>query len=227
MPNCGEAEVIPEAAPWAMGAIVTLLYLASLVQAARSPDLPDDIDVDRPQALEVWATVRAGLHFLVPIGTLIWCLMVEELSPGLSAFWATATIMAIVVTQRPLIALFRKQDVATAAWIGARDLVDGFNLGARGMIGIAVATATAGIVVGTVTLTGMGLMMTDFVEFLSGGNVIVMLLLTAVICLLLGMGIPTTANYILVATLMAPVIVELGAQAGLRSEEHTSELQSH
>ncbi len=83
------------------------------------------------------------------------------------------------------------------------------------MIGIAVATATAGIVVGTVTLTGMGLMMTDFVEFLSGGNVILMLLLTAVICLLLGMGIPTTANYILVATLMAPVIVELGAQAGL------------
>jgi TRAP transporter 4TM/12TM fusion protein len=141
--------------------------------------------------------------------------MVEELSPGLSAFWATAAIMAIVVTQRPLIALFRKQDVAAAAWIGARDLVDGFNLGARGMIGIAVATATAGIVVGTVTLTGMGLMMTDFVEFLSGGNVIVMLLLTAVICLLLGMGIPTTANYILVATLMAPVIVELGAQAGL------------
>ena len=83
------------------------------------------------------------------------------------------------------------------------------------MIGIAVATATAGIVVGTITLTGLGLMMTDFVEFVSAGNVMVMLILIAVISLILGMGIPTTANYILVATLMAPVVVELGAQAGL------------
>jgi hypothetical protein len=83
------------------------------------------------------------------------------------------------------------------------------------MIGIAIATATAGIVVGTVTLTGLGLMMTEFVEFVSGGNVIIMLLLIGVISLILGMGIPTTANYILVATLMAPVVVELGAQAGL------------
>jgi hypothetical protein len=58
-------------------------------------------------------------------------------------------------------------------------------------------------------------MMTEFVEFISGGNVIVMLLLIALISLVLGMGIPTTANYILVATLMAPVVVELGAQAGL------------
>jgi hypothetical protein len=83
------------------------------------------------------------------------------------------------------------------------------------MIGIAIATATAGIVVGTVTLTGLGLMMTEFVEFISGGNVIAMLLLIAAISLVLGLGIPTTANYILVATLMAPVVVELGAQAGL------------
>ena len=95
------------------------------------------------------------------------------------------------------------------------DLVDGLALGARNMIGIAVATATAGIVVGTITLTGLGLMMTEFVEFVSGGNVIVMLVLIAAISLVLGMGIPTTANYILVATLMAPVVVELGAQAGL------------
>src|SRR5690606_15479689 len=78
-----------------------------------------------------------------------------------------------------------------------------------------VATATAGIVVGTVTLTGLGLMLTDFVEYISGGNVMLLLFLVAVVSLVLGMGIPTTANYILVATLMAPVIVELGAQAGL------------
>ena len=83
------------------------------------------------------------------------------------------------------------------------------------MIGIAVATATAGIIVGTVTLTGVGLKLTEFVEFISGGYLALMLIFTAIISLILGMGLPTTANYIVVATLMAPVIVELGAQNGL------------
>ncbi|MCV5371730.1 TRAP transporter large permease subunit, partial [Escherichia coli] len=85
----------------------------------------------------------------------------------------------------------------------------------RNMIGIGVATAAAGTVVGVVTLTGIGLVMTDFVEFISGGSVILMLLFTAVISLILGMGLPTTANYIVVSTLMAPVIVTLGAAHGL------------
>ncbi len=83
------------------------------------------------------------------------------------------------------------------------------------MVGIGVATACAGIVVGTITLTGLGLRMTDFVEFVSQGNVILMLVFTAFVCLVLGMGVPTTANYILVATLIAPVIVELGARSDL------------
>ena len=83
------------------------------------------------------------------------------------------------------------------------------------MVGVAVATATAGIIVGTVSLTGIGLVMTEIVELVSGGNLLVMLLLTAVICLILGMGLPTTANYIVVATLMAPVIVELAAKSDL------------
>jgi len=83
------------------------------------------------------------------------------------------------------------------------------------MIGIGVATAAAGIVVGTVTLTGIGLVMTEFVEFISGGQLLLMLVFTALISLILGMGLPTTANYIVVSTLMAPVIVTLGAEAGL------------
>jgi len=83
------------------------------------------------------------------------------------------------------------------------------------MIGIGVATAAAGVVVGTVTLTGVGLVMTEFVEFISAGNLMLMLIFTAFISLLLGMGLPTTANYIVVSTLMAPVIVTLGAESGL------------
>ena len=95
------------------------------------------------------------------------------------------------------------------------ELMDGLVAGSRNMIGIGVATATAGIIVGAVTLTGIGLVMTEFVEFVSGGNVLLMLLFTAAISLLLGMGLPTTANYIVVSTLMAPVIVTLGAESGL------------
>ena len=83
------------------------------------------------------------------------------------------------------------------------------------MVSIAVATATAGIIVGTITLTGLGFRMTDLVELVSGGSVLLMLLFTAFVCLVLGLGVPTTANYILVASLMAPVIVELGAQSGV------------
>jgi hypothetical protein len=98
---------------------------------------------------------------------------------------------------------------------GLRELLDGLIAGARNMIGVGVATAAAGIVVGTVTLTGIGLVMTEFVEFISGGNLMLMLLFTAFISLILGMGLPTTANYIVVSTLMAPVIVTLGAQSGL------------
>jgi hypothetical protein len=83
------------------------------------------------------------------------------------------------------------------------------------MAAVGIATATAGIIVGTVALTGIGLVMTEIVEAVSGGNLIIMLVMTAVICLILGMGMPTTASYVVVATLMAPVLVELAAQNDL------------
>jgi TRAP transporter 4TM/12TM fusion protein len=204
------------AAPMLLAIAGVALYVLTLWYAARFPDLEfDDPNAPIVQLPRAWDVTRTGLDFLIPIVVLLWCLMVAQMSPGLSAFWATVTIIGIVVTRRPLLALFRGQKIASAIRAAADDLIDGLALGSRNMIGIAVATATAGIVVGTITLTGLGLMMTELVEFISGGNVILMLMLIAAISLVLGMGIPTTANYILVATLMAPVVVELGAQAGL------------
>ena len=203
------------AAPWAVGAVVLVLYLVSLQQAARCPDLPEDIDVDNPNPPDTWPTVRAGLHFLIPIGMLIWCLMVEEMSPALSAFWAIVALIVLMLTQRPLTLALRRQPLGTDWQRGAREVIGGMTDGSRNMIGIGVATATAGVIVGGITLTGLGLRMTDFVEFVSQGNVMVMLLFIAFVCLVLGLGVPTTANYVLVATLMAPVVVELGAQSGL------------
>ena len=207
--------VLGAAAPYATAAVVVGLYLFSIFQAARSPDLPDDIDVDNPKPLQTWPTVRAGLHYLMPIGVLIWCLMVEEMSPALSAFWAVVVLVVLMATQRPLIEFFRGQRSEGAWTSGLRSVVDGFNDGSRNMIGIGVATATAGIIVGAITLTGLGLRMTEFVEFVAQGNVMAMLFFIAFVCLVLGLGVPTTANYVLVATLMAPVVVELGAQSGL------------
>lgn len=204
------------AAPWIVGGLLLALHVALLRIAARYPDLPDSIDVDNPVLPDTWPTVRAGLHFLIPIGTLIWCLMIEEMSPALSAFWATMALIALMLTQRPLIALFRGNGrLGEAFAAGWREVVGGLNDGARNMIGIGIATGTAGIIVGGITLTGLGFRMTDFVEVVSQGNVFIMLLFTAFVCLVLGIGVPTTANYILVASLMAPVIVELGAQNGL------------
>ena len=207
--------VMGAAAPYAVSAVVLALYLFSVKQAAGCPDLPDDIDIEHPKALETWPTVRAGLHYLMPIAMLIWCLMVEEMSPSLSAFWAVTTLVVLMLTQRPLIALFRRASTAGTWLAGWNSVVGGFNDGSRNMIGIGVATATAGVIVGAITLTGLGLRMTEFVEFVAQGNVMVMLLFIAFVCLVLGLGVPTTANYVLVATLMAPVVVELGAQSGL------------
>ena len=203
------------AAPWIVGGIVMAMYLFATWMAARSPDLPDDIDIENPQALDTWPAVKAGLHFLLPIGMLIWCLMVEEMSPSLSAFWAIVMLIVLMASQRPLIDFFRGTKTPKAWTSGLWSVLHGFNDGSRNMIGIGVATATAGIIVGAITLTGLGLRMTEFVEFVSQGNVMVMLLFIAFVCLVLGLGVPTTANYVLVATLMAPVVVELGAQAGM------------
>jgi TRAP transporter 4TM/12TM fusion protein len=205
------------AAPWILGFLLLALYIASIRVAANCPDLPQDIDVNNPVLPQTWPTVKAGMHFLIPFGVLIWCLMIEELSPALSAFWATLILIILMVTQKPLITFFRRRQARIAGELveGAREVVLGMADGARNMIGIAIATGTAGIIVGGITLTGLGLRMTEFVEFVSMGNVMIMLLFTAFVCLVLGLGVPTTANYILVATLMAPVIVELGAQSGL------------
>ncbi|PHQ24247.1 C4-dicarboxylate ABC transporter [Marinobacter guineae] len=209
--------VFGDAAAWVLGPALLAIYIGLVGYAAQFPDLEEDDPADAMDKLPpLGRTVKTGLYYLLPVVVLIWCLTVERFSPQLSAFWATMLMVFIVVTQVPLKNLFRKKGKLPAAFKqGGVDVVRSLATGARNMIGIGVATATAGIVVGTVTLTGVGLVMAQFVEFISGGNLMLMLIFTAVISLILGMGLPTTANYIVVSTLMAPVIVTLGAQSGL------------
>ncbi|EMQ2877771.1 TRAP transporter permease [Vibrio navarrensis] len=204
------------ATPIVMTALLMSYVLLLKVSANHSKDGAIEIDAELTEVPDPGPTIKSGLHFLLPIVVLVWCLTVERFSPGLSAFWATVFMIFILITQRPLTAwLTKSDDLTEQTKAGFVDLAESLVSGARNMIGIGVATAAAGTVVGVVTLTGIGLVMTDFVEFISGGSVIMMLVFTAVISLILGMGLPTTANYIVVSTLMAPVIVTLGAQHGL------------
>ncbi|WP_027237648.1 TRAP transporter permease [Leisingera caerulea] len=208
---------MPDASGLTLSALVVTAYIALLWLAAGVDDLvPDDpnaAEVELPVVAEIY---KAGLHYLLPIIVLVYFLMIEQKSPGLSAFWATALLFVILVTQKPLKAIFRGQsDMANAFMEGVSDLWHGLIDGARNMIGIALATATAGVIVGTVTLTGVGQVMSELVEFISGGNLILMLVMVGILSLVLGMGLPTTANYIVVSSLMAGVVVELGAQSGL------------
>jgi len=189
--------------------LIAVSYFVLVYFSSKVPDLPEDDIENLPQ---VGATVKAGLHYLLPIVVLVWLLTVERLSPDLSAFWASIFMIFIVLTQKPLMDFFRGKDkIFTRVKESLIDLEVGLINGAKNMIGIGVATAVAGLIVGTVTLTGIGQVVIGLVETVSGGNIFIILLLTAIISLILGMGLPTTANYIVVSSLMAPVIVSLGA----------------
>ncbi|WP_373820275.1 TRAP transporter permease [Glaesserella sp.] len=199
--------------------LLAIVYILLIKRVASFPELemddPNSPVVELPRRKP---TVNAGLHFLLPVVVLMWCLMVEQLSPGLSAFWGTMALAVILITQRPLLNFFRKgpasNNIALAKQ-GVKELIDGLESGARNMIGIGIATATAGIIVGAVSLTGFGVQLSSIIEMLSMGNILLMLILVALFSLILGMGLPTTANYIVVSSLMAIVIVEVGKQNGL------------
>jgi TRAP transporter 4TM/12TM fusion protein len=201
-----------------IGVLLAAVYLGLLKVAASVPVLPpEDPNAPLESLPETRAVLLSGLHFLLPVVVLVWCLMIERLSPGLSAFWGSVMLIIILLTQRPLLSWMRhdgSHDHGTFV-DGVIDLREGLIAGARNMIGIGIATAAAGIIVGAVSQTGVGLVLADLVELLSMGNLLLMLVLVAVFSLILGMGLPTTANYIVVSSLLAPVVVALGQQNGL------------
>ena len=204
-----------DAAVWVIAALMAVAYVAAVRFAAQGPDLEMSLESMEhlPPTKEIFKT---GIHYIMPILLLMYLLMIERKSPGLSAFWSTVAMLVILLTQNPLKAFFRRQGaIGDHLREGLSDIAEGLIAGARNMIGLACAMGVAGIIVGAVTLTGIGQVMAEFVEFLSGGNLLAMLFFVALISIVLGMGLPTTANYIVVSSLMAGVVVELGAQNGL------------
>lgn len=210
-------DLLGVSAIWLLIPLLLVGYVLAIRDVSRQPEIDlTKADIKTLVVPRFLPTFRSGTHYLLPVVALLWCLVAEGMSPGLSAFWAMVAVALVLGTQKPLLAYFKGQPQPLAHVAeGLREVVDGLILGARNMVGIGVATACAGIIVGTVSLTGIGLQMTELVETISGGSLILMLVFTAFVSLVLGMGLPTTANYIVVSALAAPVIVELGAQNGL------------
>ena len=133
--------------------------------------------------------------------------------PELAAFRAILVLSVIMLLQHPIKARVRGEPLWPAFKEGINDILVSLADGARNMAGVAMATAAAGIIVGVVAL-GLGGLITQIIDVLSMGNIFLMLVITAGASLLIGMGLPTTATYIVMASLTAPAIVTLGGMQG-------------
>jgi TRAP transporter 4TM/12TM fusion protein len=159
-------------------------------------------------------TLLRGIHFLIPMFYLIYELMILRHSPELAAYRAILVLAALIVIQNLVKAYIAKESLLGAIKLSLRQLWDALVAGGRNMMGIGVAVSAAGIIVGVVAM-GLGGLIVEVIDTIAGGNLVLLLIITAVASLILGMGLPTTANYIVMASLTAPVIVTLGADYGL------------
>ena len=161
-------------------------------------------------------TFKSGIHYIIPIVVLVYMLMILRWTAGTAVFYSIMLMMGIMILE----SVWHEKktgvgDIGAAVKKGFCEIYGGLIAGARNMVGIAIAVATAGIIVGAVGSTGLNNALVGVIEAISGGNVYILLILTAVLSLILGMGLPTTANYLVVASLLAGVLVELGTASGL------------
>ncbi len=203
---------------YAIICIVSVIYVSTLYYQSKlkHDDNEDNVDISYDK-VNVTDIIKSGVHFFIPIFILIWTLTVERLSPALSAYWVVIILAILIVTQNPIKLFFQgKIDlIGDSIFKGFSKLKEGLILGAKNMVGVAIATATAGIIVGSVSLTGAGQMITEVVSHIAANNVFMTLMMTSVICIILGMGMPTTACYIIVSSIMVPVLVHLTIFQGM------------
>ena len=159
-------------------------------------------------------TFFSGIHFLIPIFILIYLLLVERWTAASAVFYSILSLMLIIIIKEILAAKKNNLSYFDGFKISINSIIAGLEKGAINMISVAIAIATAGIIVGAVASTGLSNNLIIIVEAISGGNIIILLALTAVLCIVLGMGLPTTANYLVVAALMSHVVVEVAGASG-------------
>ncbi|MFZ0612871.1 MAG: DUF3394 domain-containing protein [Desulfobacterales bacterium] len=195
-------DVIKAAAVPAFASYAALLYITHI--EASKLGLRGMTKSELPQFFK---TLLAGAHFLLPIAMLLYELIVVRYTPDTAAFNACWVMAIIIFLQRPVVAYINKQPLGPAFRQGIRDIFEALASGARNMVAVALATAAAGIIVGVVAM-GLGQLVTEIIDVLSGGNIYLMLVITAFASLVIGL--PTTATCIVMASLTAPAIVHIG-----------------
>ena len=198
-------EVVKHAFLPAIISYVALFYISHLEALKLNLKGMDDADVPNLKK-----TFLSGLHFLIPIFVLVYMLVYLRFTASYSIFFAT---IALIIVNFGYI-LFKNQDFKVAIKTWFNQTIVGFEKGALNMVGVGIAIATAGIIVGAVGSTGLSTNLIIVIEFIARDNVVILLFLTIILCLILGMGLPTTANYVVVASLMATVLVDVGNASG-------------
>jgi TRAP transporter 4TM/12TM fusion protein len=155
-------------------------------------------------------TFLLGVHFLIPIFVLIYMLVYLRFTASYSIFYATISLIFVNLINL----LIKGSSLKDSFILWFNQTIVGFEKGALNMVGVGIAIATAGIIVGAVGSTGLSTNLIIVIESIAKDNVTVLLFLTIILCLLLGMGLPTTANYVVVASLMATVLVDVGNASG-------------
>jgi len=198
-------EVVKHAFLPAIISYIALFYISHLEALKLGLKGMEDSDVPNLKK-----TFLGGLHFLIPIFVLIYMLVFLRFTASYSIFFATITLILVNLINR----LFKKSDFKDNLKVWFNETIVGFEKGALNMVGVGIAIATAGIIVGAVGSTGLSTNLIIVIETIAKDNVVILLFLTIILCLLLGMGLPTTANYVVVASLMATVLVDVGNASG-------------
>jgi TRAP transporter 4TM/12TM fusion protein len=202
--NVPYIEVIKAAAIPAFASYAALFYITHIEASKLGLR-----GMPRSELPPFFKTLIGGAHYLIPIVMLLYELIVVRHTPDTAAFNAIWVMALIMIFQRPVKAYLSKEALGPAFKQGIVDIFASLAAGARNMVAVALATAAAGIIVGVVAL-GLGQLITAIIDTLSGGNIYIMLVITAITSLIIGMGLPTTATYIVMASLTAPAIVEIG-----------------
>ena len=198
-------EVVKHAFLPAIISYIALFYISHL--EALKLNLKGMEDSDVPNLKK---TFLSGLHFLIPIFVLIYMLVYLRFTASYSIFYATVSLIFVNLINK----IIKEDDYTNALKSWFNQTIEGFEKGALNMVGVGIAIATAGIIVGAVGSTGLSTNLIIVIESIAKDNVVILLFLTIILCLLLGMGLPTTANYVVVASLMATVLVDVGNASG-------------
>jgi len=150
-------------------------------------------DPDMPHWTEV---LKKEWYFSMPL-VIITILMVIGYSPGFSAFWATLSCIAV-------------SWVSKDTRMGPKEIWEAIQTGARNTLIIGATVGVIGVIVGTISLTGIGLKFSEIIISAAGGHLLAAVLLIALASLVLGMGVPVTAAYLIVAVLAVPPLMEMG-----------------